>query len=471
MSDTVNDPERTAAQVDKLLGLRDRRRRMTLLRRIAGRRPAGGLEPDGLRRAPIRLVNTLPSPRGVTLDPVLIVPGEILVPAADRDRAEALLRERELLAPDEGTDRIEADGRTAVIPVTGSVDIRTLLRMLRSADIPASANHVGALGGRSKAGSTPKRTDFVLGERTNGAVARTPLVIIVDTGLDRAAMGDALLPEDNRTDAWLDDVAVDTSLNGGIDLLDTVDYHGTAGADGFLDLGAGHGTFVAGLVRQAAQSANVVVVRALDTDGNGSESLIAAAIGRAGELFAQSSGVGLLNLSLGLETIDEDEPAGIAAAIDDLPDNVLVVAAAGNGPTGIRVWPAALAETRERVLAVASLTRGSGGLAPSTWSNFGPWVSFSAVGEGVVSTFVAGTETEGSGDEGDPFDPHPDTFDGPNAYAMWSGTSFATAKVTGILAEWLAGQPQASVGDAITFLRDDAAGGTQMANYGYVLDA
>src|SRR5690606_19748365 len=85
MNDSGNDPERAAAQVEKLRGLRERRRRLALLRRVTSRRSRDAVEPDGFRRVPIRLVNTLPAARAVELDPVLVVAGEVLVPAGERE--------------------------------------------------------------------------------------------------------------------------------------------------------------------------------------------------------------------------------------------------------------------------------------------------------------------------------------------------------------------------------------------------
>ena len=102
------------------------------------------------------------------------------------------------------------------------------------------------------------------------------------------------------------------------------------------------------------------------------------------------------------------------------------------------MWPAALPD--ERVLGVASVYSTStaaphqNSLQPSDWSNRGGWVDFSALGEGVVSTFVDGPETP-SRSADDPYDDNPDEFFGPDAYALWTGTSFATAKITGVLAD------------------------------------
>ena len=478
MSD-MHDPDRIAPQIDKLRRLRGRERRVALLRRSVRRRVDSRQEPDGLARVPLRLINTLPSARR-QLDPVLVVPGEILVPASARDAAQRILRDARLLEDQATPDAAaETDGRarSAVVRIGSSVDVRIALELLRDNDVRASANHVAAMGGRAKGGNTPRATTVDLGQRPTTTIDPHPLVVVIDTGVDRAAIGDAVLAARNRSDGWLDGVVAHTSSDGlgnGIDLLDTSDYHGNVGADGFLDLGAGHGTFVAGVIRRLAPTANIVMIRALDTDGYGSETMIERAIDHANDLFVDAGGPGLLNLSLGLETVDGGEPTGISRAIGDLPDSVRVVAAAGNGDTGIPVWPGALERDpgpdRDPVLGVASVMRSdTGELVGCDWSNRGPWVDFSAPGESVISTFVAGTETEGSGDLDDPFESDPDTFVVPNPYAAWSGTSFSAAKVTGALAAYLIKNPGAQIEQAVAHLRQEATD-LNGSGFGYGLD-
>jgi thermitase len=107
--------------------------------------------------------------------------------------------------------------------------------------------------------------------------------------------------------------------------------------------------------------------------------------------------------------------------------NVLVVAAAGNSGHEEPSWPAAFPE----VIAVASLTAS---LQPSTWSNRGPWVDCSTVGEGVVSTYVPGQESEEVDKE------HADLF-GPSSWAIGTGTSFAAPQIVGALADSMAASP------------------------------
>lgn len=463
MVTVTNDAQRTAAQIGSMVALRQRDRRLGLLRRMAARRVTSRREVGGgLTRVALRVARTLDDER----DPVLVVPGRVVVPERQREDAIAYLRARGWLDDDQNVAPREHAGRqqAAELRITEAMSLRTVLTLMRNDGLEAGANHVASLGGRAKGGSTPKHTDHVLGDREPVEFAAEPLVIVIDSGVDRAAVGQSLLPDADRDDGWLDGVEVyDAPV--GYDPLDVVDYVGNDGADGYLDLAAGHGTFVVGLIRQHAPAASVRVIRALDTDGFGSELAIEAAIDLAREMFATRQGI--LNLSLGIETIDGQTPPGIADAIAELPRSVVVVAAAGNGPTGIPVWPAAMSETNDHVVAVGSASRNDAGqLVASTWSNFGDWINVSAVGEGVISTFVDGQETRGTGADDDPYDPCPDIFHGPNAYASWSGTSFATARVTGELAARVIDEQFPDVFAAA----QDLVAGQQKPGHGVLLD-
>ena len=120
-----------------------------------------------------------------------------------------------------------------------------------------------ASGPKMKGGSGPHPAPRFLPPRGDRSVGAGVRVAVIDTGI----WDDA----ERRSDGWLDGVP-EARDRANIDPLDVV------GNDHLLDLGAGHGTFVAGLIRQVAPGADVVVFRALDTDGVGTDESVALAI-------------------------------------------------------------------------------------------------------------------------------------------------------------------------------------------------
>ena len=216
-----------------------------------------------------------------------------------------------------------------------------------------------------------------------------------------------------RSDGWLTAIP----RNGNIDPLDEL-----PSPDGYLDLDAGHGTFVSGILAQVAPGADIRVYRALDGDGIGSELQVAAAMIRA----VKDDGCQILNLSLGSQTPDNVPPVALEAALDVIAEierergtEVVIVAAAGNYGDDQPCWPAAF----DKVVAVAGLDPQ---LQPTEWSSRGDWVDCATIGQGLCSTFVAGRESS-------IFDPAPDVFP-PDAWAVWNGTSFAAPQLAGAVA-------------------------------------
>ncbi len=142
---------------------------------------------------------------------------------------------------------------------------------------------------------------------------------------------------------------------------------------------------------------------------------------------AVRDGAHVLNLSLGTRTANDLPPVALTIALELIGEleeeqerDVLVVAAAGNDGATRPSWPAAY----RRVVAVAGLTAER---IPADWSNHGFWVDCSTVAEGVVSTYV-------EGDESPDVDPdQPDHF-GSDAWATWTGTSFAAPQIAGAVA-------------------------------------
>jgi hypothetical protein len=248
-----------------------------------------------------------------------------------------------------------------------------------------------------------------------GATTEDQIVIaVIDTGID----------ELRRVDGWLNEV-VRNGNDDNVDLLDALPDNG------MLDFGAGHGTFVAGIIRQVDPHAKVVVYRALDSDGLASEADVAAAMHRAAD-----DGVHVISLSLGMQAVDDGNPCPAlrqaVAQIQAGPNAPVIVASAGNYGTTEKVYPAAL----HGVVSVAALEAvaapGSGpvpGPPPegASWSSRGDWVRCSAVGEGIVSTFVKGKEDP---DYEGGHDVYPQ-----DAWAVWSGTSFAAPQIAAYIAK------------------------------------
>jgi len=192
---------------------------------------------------------------------------------------------------------------------------------------------------------------------------------------------------------------------------------------------AGHATFVAGRIVHQAPAAELDMRWTLDDEH--ASTTIWDLVHRMVDF--RDSGVKILNLSLGCYTSDGQPPMVLARAIQLLAPDIVIVASAGNhgdpkenvraGQAGLRpeaaFWPAAF----DDVVAVGADRGPSGELA--AFSPRLPWVTFTAKGEKVVSTYLEGkVKIPGNGAGLTQFD----------GYANWSGTSFAAATVTGELA-------------------------------------
>lgn len=204
-------------------------------------------------------------------------------------------------------------------------------------------------------------------------------------------------------------------------------------------LRAAHGTFVTSVIRAAAPAARIEakgVLNRPDYAATGWDVAVAIAD------LAQR--VDILNLSFGCYTEDGRAPLVIRRAIERVPAGVTVVAAAGNHGAVLGLvrrrtahspsFPAA----ERRVLAVGSSgtpeAPDSSGL--SAFTPVLPWIDRTACGINVLGAFPAELE------------------DGVyTGWVTWSGSSFATATVTGKLAAKLAAG--GSVEDALAQLEND----------------
>ncbi len=197
-----------------------------------------------------------------------------------------------------------------------------------------------------------------------------------------------------------------------------VDRDEEVDTDGPLTPWAGHATFVAGLIREKAPRAHLAVRAGLRADdGENSAWVIAQKI--AG---LRGAGIDLLNLSLGCETLDQEPPLVLRRALEVLGSDVLVVAAAGNRGIGAAdhrtVWPAAATAVVAVGADPGTITDPDGSTEDATFSTQQKWVDLTAPGIDVASTYLTGKVGT-------------TMFDG---FARWTGTSFATATVTGAIA-------------------------------------
>jgi hypothetical protein len=222
--------------------------------------------------------------------------------------------------------------------------------------------------------------------------------------------------------------AAGTGLGVTVGIVDTTFPAPAAPADGTtLSYRAGHATFVRSLIEQQARDADIHVKAALGASGKADGWTVATAIAE----IATSFSLDVLNLSLGCFTYDDGPPLALSRAIERVPDRTLIVAAAGNhgslpglldGHTKRSTcWPAAI----PGVVAVGTLAADSTpeDVKQADYSPNLPWVSCVAVGEDVIGRYLTGRVVAEFGEVV--------TFDGT---ACWSGSSFAAARVSGLIA-------------------------------------
>ena len=179
----------------------------------------------------------------------------------------------------------------------------------------------------------------------------------------------------------------------------------------------GHGTGIAGIITQVAPNATILPLRALGGDGSGD--LISVTIAVAWAVYYDAD---IINLSLGSDTNMRSLEAVIKYARDR---GVLLVASVGNTGEAHVAYPA---RYDAEVIGVGSVDSSD---IKSTFSAYGPELELLAPGESVYT-------------------PAPE-----NRVATWTGTSSATAMVSGALALAL-GERHLSAGDLTRRLEESA---------------
>ncbi len=232
-------------------------------------------------------------------------------------------------------------------------------------------------------------------------------VSVVDTGLLSGASAWA---------PWIEGVRPDTSAD--IEDPDQIKINALEHEIvGFADPYAGHGTFISGVIRCIAPASDIVVERILGVAGFARESRLIQqihdALARSPDIISMSAGCYTRKNvpSLAFQTLWEERLSQIGG--------VVLVAAAGNQSATTPFWPAAF----PWCVGVGSMTRD--GQRRSWFSNHGAWVDVYAPGEKIVNAYAHmkyKTIVDG------------DVRDTSAGIVKWSGTSFSTPIVTGLIA-------------------------------------
>jgi hypothetical protein len=228
---------------------------------------------------------------------------------------------------------------------------------------------------------------------------------------------------------------------------------------GILNEAKGHGTFIAGIVRQVAPEARVLAVRIMHSDNvcNEGDAIcglrhLAKRIMLGGDDLAAT--VDAVSLSWGYfseSRHDEVVTSGLWKAIKVLLGlGVVVVAAAGNFAMSQEFYPAGFArETADPdqvpVLSVGALNPNG---TKASFSNDGDWVVAWALGAAVVSTYPVDADGSRGPELRIPVNRKPagelppgrealDPNDFSGGLSQWSGTSFSAPYLAALIARSL----------------------------------
>jgi subtilisin family serine protease len=329
-------------------------------------------------------------------------PRELLIGLADVSRLEPHLREAGGTWDEEMNERLRERG----------LGVRRWQLTEESAPVPEVCERLRRVDGDRPPVITP---NHLLGSEPRWAwggggapVPAPPLALAGGPGgYDQVVIGvlDTGVAQD--TEALHPDLfAALTDPTGDTDVLDD-------DGDGLLDSGAGHGTFVLGILYQLAPGLLLDAEPVLGSYGFGDDLSIALGV-------SEVKG-GVVNLSFGGYTDGNLEPAGLRAALDAAGSDVVFVAAAGNHGSPDPCWPAAFPE----VIAVGAVdTRQHRAPAAASFTNYGDWVDVCAPGVDIHSTYVRGAWPGEAGAASVDF----------GGYARWSGTSFAAPQVAAAIA-------------------------------------
>jgi subtilisin family serine protease len=355
-----------------------------------------------------RIASEFQRQRGITIKTVLAgdgvafsyAAGQFLVREQHIERVRTVLRQNKI-------DRIEpVIGDVRLVHLTGAARSSQVLDQLDLIDQElgegvATPNHVLTVA--PEAGPCPAtepqevyfETEPYPGPRADHD-GRGKRIYIADTGL---------LSDAASAHPWL------KGVTGEPDPLEP-------GPGRLIEPYAGHGTFVAGVARCMAPRSDVFVSSAFKIAGSALESDFVRDLDKAlGERYD------IFNLSVTTPTRKDLRLLGFDEWLTRLRrhEGVVCVVAAGNNGSDVPFWPAAF----HGMVSVGALTADWHNRA--SFSNHGDWVKVYAPGRDIINAYATGTYIC----QDAPYERQRRNFYG---MAMWSGTSFSTPMVSGLIA-------------------------------------